>query len=508
MATQATLRRVTLAIASLGAAALVAVTLPASADPPMDPARDLVSAVTLDDTMRHLSRFQQAADRNGGTRAFGSPGHEASAQYIVDALKKAGYNVRSQEFTHPFSQTLTQTFAEVSPNARTISMFAMTYSPSSPAGGSTAPLAVVPQDADTGCTAADFAGGDYTGKIALILRGGCTFAVKSANAAAAGAVGAIVMNNDSANPNAPLNGTLGTIDATTIPTGGVTFADGQALATEVAGGPVTVTLEIQTLVENRTTRNVIAETKKGDKSNVVMLGAHLDSVPEGPGINDNGSGSAAILEIALKMAGQKTKNAVRFAWWSAEEFNLVGSQFYVDSLPQAERNKIALYLNFDMIGSPNFSRGIYDGDDSDHVGAGPGPEGSAAIEKAFEGYYNSVGLPFQGTDFTGRSDYGPFIEVGIPSGGLFTGAEVPKTAAEVEKYGGRPGISYDPCYHQACDTIANVNRQVLNENLKVMAHVTATFANDTSPVNGVASGQARDAGKRRSVQVSRAHPAA
>ena len=179
-----------------------------------------------------------------------------------------------------------------------------------------------------------------------------------------------------------------------------------------------------------------------------MAGAHLDSVQEGAGINDNGTGSAALLETAIQMQKVKPNNTVRFAWWGAEEEGLLGSEFYVDELSDEESNDIALYLNFDMIGSPNYMFGVYDGDNSGGTAA-PGfiPAGSAQIEDVFETFYDSRGIPSQDSEFSGRSDYGPFIAVGIPAGGLFTGAEVPKTAAEAVLYGGVPGAAYDPCYH-------------------------------------------------------------
>ena len=234
-----------------------------------------------------------------------------------------------------------------------------------------------------------------------------------------------------------------------------------------------------------TTYNILAELRDGDPNNVVMAGGHLDSVNQGPGINDNGSGSAALLETALQMAKVKPRNKVRFAWWGAEESNLVGSTYYVNNLSQEELNKISLYLNFDMVGSPNHVFFIYDGDDSDLVGAGPGPEGSAAIEKTFETYFNLVGQPFKGTDFSGRSDYGPFIAAGIPSGGLFTGAEGIKTAEEAAIWGGTAGIAYDPCYHQACDTYANNNDHALAVNSDAVAFAVLQYAMNTSGVNGV-----------------------
>jgi aminopeptidase Y len=235
---------------------------------------------------------------------------------------------------------------------------------------------------------------------------------------------------------------------------------------------------------NVTVNNVLAETPGGDPNNVIMVGAHLDSVQEGPGINDNGSGSAAILETALQMAKVSPRNKVRFAWWGAEEAGLVGSTDYVGSLPQAELDKIALYLNFDMVGSPNHVFFIYDGDDSDAVGAGPGPEGSAQIEKTFEGFFDSRGIPFKGTDFSGRSDYGPFIAAGVPAGGLFTGAEGVKTAAEAAIWGGTAGQQYDPCYHLACDTFANNNATALDVNSDAVATATLSYAMSTTLING------------------------
>jgi aminopeptidase Y len=187
------------------------------------------------------------------------------------------------------------------------------------------------------------------------------------------------------------------------------------------------------------------------------------------------------------MAKAKPRNKLRFAWWGYEEGGLIGSTAYVAQLSQAERDRIALYLNFDMIGSPNYVFMIYDGDDSDGVGAGPGPDGSERIEVVFQQFYEQRGLAYKGTDFTGRSDYGPFIAVGIPAGGLFTGAEGIKTAAEAAEpdWGGTAGAQYDPCYHQACDTFANNNDFALETNADAVAYATLRYAMNTSDVNAV-----------------------
>jgi Zn-dependent M28 family amino/carboxypeptidase len=222
---------------------------------------------------------------------------------------------------------------------------------------------------------------------------------------------------------------------------------------------------------------VIAETPGGDPNHVIVIGAHLDSVSRGPGINDNGSGSATILEVAEVFAaqGRVPRNKLRFAWWSAEEQSLIGSTFYVNSLSQAEKDKIELNLNFDMIGSPNFVRFVYDGNNSAGGGA-VGPAGSGAIEQVFLDYFASQNLATDPTPFNGRSDYGPFIAAGIPAGGLFTGAEGVKTAAQAATYGGTAGQAYDSCYHLACDTYANNSNTALDQMSDAVAHAVLLFS--------------------------------
>ncbi|HST67161.1 MAG TPA: M28 family metallopeptidase [Mycobacteriales bacterium] len=448
----------------------------------------LAREVTAAGVNRHLIALQRIADTNGGNRAASTPGHEASATYVHDKLAAAGWNVSYQDFDYEFAVE-TESFTEVSPGTTTApTIDIMEFSPQTPDAGITAPLAVVPNGQNPtgpGCVAADFAGATYTGTIALIQRGGCSFAIKAQNAAAAGAVGVVIYNN-AANADEELNGTLGTEADARVPTGGITRAEGEQFVADAAAGPVTVNLVLQSRPETRTSRNVIAETPGGRADNVVMAGAHLDSVPAGPGINDNGSGSATLLELGLKLADEKVKNKVRLAFWSAEELGLLGSEAYVGTLSFEQQLDIALYLNFDMIGSPNWGEFVYDGDDSDGEGAGAGPFGSAQIEALIAGYVQTAkGVPTEGTDFDGRSDYGPFIAVGIPSGGIFTGAEVPKTPEQAAKWGGTAGVAFDPCYHSACDNLGNVDRTILDKNADAVAFSVGRYALDTSDINGV-----------------------
>ncbi len=239
------------------------------------------------------------------------------------------------------------------------------------------------------------------------------------------------------------------------------------------------TTTVQSFVTSGATGfNLIADWPGGDPNQVLMVGAHLDSVAAGPGINDNGSGSAAILEVAkaVPASGFTPQKHLRFAWWGAEELGLRGSQFYVSNLPAAERARIKGYLNFDMVGSPNAGYFVYDGDNSAGTGAGPGPAGSTEIEAVIRQHFTSIGVPMEDTDFDGRSDYGPFISVGIAAGGTFTGAEGTKSSAQATKWGGTAGQAFDPCYHRACDTSTNINDTALNRNADAIAHAVWTLS--------------------------------
>ncbi|GGK74025.1 hypothetical protein Sme01_33400 [Sphaerisporangium melleum] len=245
------------------------------------------------------------------------------------------------------------------------------------------------------------------------------------------------------------------------------------------------TTQLQSFTYNSATGyNVIADWPGGDSNDILMVGAHLDSVTAGPGINDNGSGSAAILETALLVArqGLQPTKHLRFAWWGAEEGGLRGSQYYVNNLPAADRSRIKGYLNFDMVASPNAGYFIYDGDNSDGVGSGPGPSGSAQLEQVLQEYFTSIGVPTRGTDFDGRSDYGPFISVGIPAGGTFTGAEGTKSSAQASLWGGTAGQAFDSCYHRSCDTTANINDTALDRNADAVAYAVWTIATAVPPV--------------------------
>ncbi|WP_307815644.1 M28 family peptidase [Streptomyces sp. 7-21] len=430
-------------------------------------AQRLVAAASAEGALRHLAAFQRIADASGGHRAAGTPGHERSVRYAGAFLARAGYEVTYQRFTFPYRETAAERLTRLTPAEQDVPVRLMTYTPPTPEGGLTADLAV----AGLGCRAADFADGAVADRIALLTRGECTFAEKQANAAEAGALAALIVND----VPGELSGTLGDPGAGVIPTAGLARDDGQALADDLAAGQrVTVRLEVAERAEERETVNLIADAPGREPGTpVVMAGAHLDSVPEGPGINDNGSGAAGLLETAQRLAElgwAAGGDRVRFALWSAEESGLLGSEHYVATLSEAGREEIALYLNFDMIASPNYGLFVYDGDDPQ------APPGSAGIAQLIEEFFAARGLATRPTAFNGRSDYGPFVAAGIPAGGTFTGAEGVKTEEEAALWGGTAGEPYDPCYHQACDRLGNISEPALDLNVDLIAHALGSYA--------------------------------
>ncbi|MEU7900544.1 M28 family metallopeptidase [Nonomuraea sp. NPDC049152] len=464
----------------------------AHADPNNNSVRKLVKAVNGKNVKNHLKVLDLIGKANGNTRVDGTRGFELSRDYVATLLRLAGYQVSTQKFTFENEEFKTKpVFERKTPNPKVYAL-GLDWVPSGhTAEGSFSakiqpvdvliPPGPTPNSSTSGCEAADFAG--FTaGNFALIQRGTCSFAVKVANAKAAGATGVVLFNEGQAGrTEADVNPDLG--GPQDIPVLFTSFWEGRDLAA-TPGAEVGFTFSWETEIKTYESYNVLAESRHGRADNVVMVGGHLDSVEDGPGINDNGSGVGAILEVALQMAKSKPENKVRFAFWGGEEFGLLGAEHYVANLTEQEKANIALYLNFDMIASPNFVYHVYDGDDSDGVGSGPGPEGSAQIEKYFEQFYASRNLAYKGTDFDGRSDYGPFIAVGIPAGGLFTGAEQRKTPDEVTKWGGTAGERYDRCYHQACDTIKNINDTALDVNADAIATLVGTYAYDSSTING------------------------
>jgi Zn-dependent M28 family amino/carboxypeptidase len=434
---------------------------------------------------RHLQALQDIATANGGNRATGTPGYDRSADYVAKKLKEAGYVVRFEEFDFPvFDERQPPVLVTIHADGRhetaaKADIRTLSYPGSSDVTArvrgvglrlSTSP----PQSSNSGCEPDHFKNFER-GAIALMRRGSCTFQVKVDNAIAAGAAGAVIMNE----------GIDGRVDrpsgrlrkAVAIPVIGVSYELGRSLDLAArTGGGAQVRLAVDAVMGRRVSHNVLAHTPSDSDGQLIVVGAHLDSVAEGPGINDNGSGTAAVLEAALQFARnvpEAVRKRVRFGFWGAEELSLEGSSHHVASLSEQQRRNIVLYINFDMVASPNYGRFIRGPE-----GAGDAP--GAAAQREFAAYFREHNLPVDnrgGGGRVGSDDDASFFRKGIPTLSFDTGAGNTKREAQAKLFGGTAGRPYDPCYHQACDTIENINREALEQNTRALLHtitVTAT----------------------------------
>jgi aminopeptidase Y len=316
------------------------------------------------------------------------------------------------------------------------------------------PLVLVAGD---GCNESDYPD-TVKGAIVLIERGTCGFGDKSALAGKAGAIAAVVYNNEKGS----VSGTLGSPSKHHVATFGISSEDAKPLIEKLeAGQVIPSSAYIDAIVQKAATTNIVAQTKGGDRENCVMLGGHSDSVSEGPGINDDGSGSLTLLEIATHLTKYKVNNCVRFAWWAGEEEGLLGSDYYVSQLSEEENLKIRLFMDYDMLASPNYAYQVYNATDAVNL------VGSEELRDLYTEWYSDHGLNYTFIPFDGRSDYDAFIKHGIPGGGIATGAEGVKTKEEQEMFGGKAGDWFDPCYHQLCDTVDNLALDAWVLNTKV-----------------------------------------
>ncbi|KFY35250.1 hypothetical protein V494_06083 [Pseudogymnoascus sp. VKM F-4513 (FW-928)] len=398
------------------------------------------------------------------TRVIGSKGHLGTVDYIYSTIASLGdyYDISNQTFS-----------------AVTGNVFESRLVLGQDVPKSATPMGLTPPTKDRnpvygqlrlvsnyGCDEDDFESHGKGPWIALVSRGICPFGTKSANAGKAGAIAAVIYNNE----NGGVSGTLGQPSKHHVATFGISDTDAAPYIEKLKGGhPVDSIAFIDATVDTIKTTNIIAQTRGGDSENCVMLGGHSDSVAEGPGINDDGSGSISLLEVATQLTRFSVANCVRFAWWAGEEEGLLGSDYYVSQLSAAESQRIRLFMDYDMMASPNFAFQIYNATDAVN------PAGSTNLRELYEDYYDAHSLNHTLIPFDGRSDYDAFLRSGIPSGGIATGAEGIKTATEEEMFGGSAGEWFDPCYHQLCDNLSNLDMVAWEVNTKLIAHSVATY---------------------------------
>lgn len=438
----------------------------------------LSELVTAEAIKWHMENLATIAEYNGGNRATSTPGYDVSAQYVEKQLERAGYETWRHEYDYELwreqaDPVLNQTAPESLELVEDEDFNTMSYSGS---GEVSAPgVAVAPDSPSSGCATEDFA--EFPeGAVAITVRGECEFGQKVANAADAGASAALVVNTE----DESFLGTVG--EGSEIPALGVSGQAGEQLL--AAGDGLELEVSVEAEVVEESSYSVLAETAGGADDNVVTVGGHLDSVEDGPGINDNASGAGFVLESAIQMAQQgEPNNKVRFAFWGTEEEGLTGSTEYVGDLTEDELDAIALYLNFDMIGSHNYGRFVLDGR-MELPESGAAPSGSGAIAQILEEHFEDQGQVHEPGALSGRSDYGPFMEAGVPSGGLFSGGDGIKTEEQAQWYGGVAGEPFDPYYHTSEDTLENIDWGSVAELSAAGAHGVETLAESTLPVNG------------------------
>ncbi|KAF2113165.1 aminopeptidase-like protein Y [Lophiotrema nucula] len=426
-------------------------------------------AISGDRLLRRAEKLYEIAklgqeEYNHPTRVIGSAGHAGTLNYIYEELLKLGdyYDISNQSFPAVSGKVFESRLVignDVPTSAAPMGLTPATKN-KEPVHGD---LVLVKNE---GCQSTDYPT-DVAGSIAFIKRGTCPFGTKSENAGRAGAIAAIVYNDEKEG----VSGTLGTPSPYHVATFGLSGDEAEPVIKKLKQTKrVDAIAYIDAEVGSILTVNIVAQTTGGDPENVVMLGAHSDSVDAGPGINDDGSGSLSLLEVASQLTGFSVNNAVRFAWWAGEEEGLLGSDYYVATLPEDENQKIRLFMDYDMMGSPNFAYQIYNATNAIN------PNGSEELRDLYIDWYDEQKLNYTFIPFDGRSDYDGFIRNGIPGGGIATGAEGIKTKKEQEQFGGKAGDWYDPCYHQLCDDVGNVNVTAWVVNTKLIAHSVATYA--------------------------------
>lgn len=459
---------------------------PAADAPEIDPdtfATDLAAAMDVDAMSVHLQKLQDIADANDGNRADGTPGYDASVDYVAQTLRDNGFDVQTPEYTRlAITREGTQSLT-VGGRSYPVSQASLLFTT---ARGGLSAAAVRPAMA-AGCVAADYGTVVASGAIVVVNDADCSLVDKHDAAVARGAAGVLVVSVPG--PDGSPEGLFetGYYRDLSLPVGVISDAAVDS-ALKRTRSPVKLVLE--TTAKEVTSRNVLAQTRTGDTRNVVMVGAHLDSVARSPGINDNGSGVASLLEIATHLGAEpQVTNAVRFGFWGSSEAGLAGSTRYVHGLNRDELNDIALYLNFDTLASPNAGFFTYDGDQSGQANpdlpSADVPDGSEGIERTLAGYLNLAGKRPADMPLGFTTDYSPFLSAGVPIGGLTSGSTQKKTEVQVRLWGGEEGVAFDPTYHSARDTVTGINRAALGIMASAAAFAVATYALSVDGINGV-----------------------
>ena len=476
--------------------------LPQPTRPPASPIAEIPfadavqDAIDIDAIMADLQQLQAITDDHGGARPAGSDGHSAAADFVAGQLRDAGYGVELQKVDLPvFTQTGPGTLEIKGVNPRAFDDIhdfkAMLFSPSAELTAPLYALGYNPQagaaDADgLGCSPEDWLSVP-AGVVALVQPGNCRRRDAVVQAQVAGAVG-IITAYPAWRRDGVLRPTLIEPSDIRIPALGVTGEVGNALNDAAASG-ASVHISVRTSTVSGSSVNVIGETPWGDPDHVVMLGGHLDSAVDGPGINDDGSGTMTVLAIARALTslagtgkGPGTPPPapawkVRVALWTGEEIGLAGSLAWVGRSDAPPLRSIAAYVNLDMLGSRNGGRYVYDG------AATTRPVESGVLNRLFTRALEADGLTWQPIA-VGSSDNVPFDQFGIATGGLFSGANEIKTTEQANLFGGTPNAPEDACFHLPCDRLDGIDRTLLRDLARAAAWGVGALASGEVQLSG------------------------
>jgi Peptidase family M28/PA domain len=442
----------------------------------------LAEKVTVDRMFTHLRALQDIATANGGNRAEGTPGYDRSVDYVAKALRDRGFNVSTPQFDRLYTVTPGKPAVTVAGRSYPVDQASLLVQ-TPPGGLSGQPIRPTQP---SGCAVGDYPAVVPKGGIAVVDDTRCSVVDKQNSALARGAVALIVLSAPNGGGAPPTLFSPGYFKQLTVPVAVVGAYGATALARDT--GPIHLVLDAQNV--KITSRNVLVQTETGSPNEVIMVGAHLDSPRNGPGINDDGTGVAAVLETALQLGPlAPVNNAVRFVFWGAEEDGLNGAIDYVFGMDSDQLNDIAMYLNFTMLGSPNPGFFTDDGDQSGPPGPGVAsadvPEGSAGIERTLAGYLYMAGKRPADMPLTTRADYHPFMVAGVPIGGMTAGASQTKTTVQARLWGGQAGVPFDPNYQSPRDTVDKINREALAVMGSGVAFAVGSYAESIGGVNGV-----------------------
>lgn len=411
-----------------------------------------------------MTTLRELTDGYGG-RLTGSPAYQRATDWAIAKFRSYGLqNVRVEPFTLPNGWQRGWARGEMlAPIPHRLSIESLGWSPSTPGSGIKGEILVVD---DVSSDKIKTRAGQIRGHIVLldlekILADGIWNALPQLFAAPqllkdAGALAIVVPDSDSSNVlnafSLDWGGHLGP-----LPEAELGMEDGKLVRRLLEQGPVTIQFAFENKISGPTqANNVIAEIPGSERPDEwILIGAHFDSWDYGTGAQDNGSGSAMVIEAARALAamGKPPRRTIRFALWGGEEEGLVGSTAYVQS-HLSELDKCIAVLNTDNgAGHPK----------------GWKVEGRKDLKEAMQPISDSLLKDLSGGELslktTYDTDHGPFLLQGVPALDLLV---------DMAHYG--------EIHHKAGDTYDKVDPLNFKGGTAIVAVTALTIAQEDKPI--------------------------